>query len=61
MPVKLKLHIAAYPETYLFSFCNSSEKTLSHLFLTCCKLNTVERFILYLLFIITEYTKSMMT
>ena len=46
MPVKSKPHIAAYPQTNLCFFCNSYEETVSHLFLTCVKLNSVWDFII---------------
>ena len=58
LPVKSKPHIAAYHKTNLCSFCNSSEETVtvSHLFLTCVKLNSVWNLIIHLLFKLTGYT-----
>ena len=55
MPVKSKLHIAAYHQTNLCFFCNSLKKTVSHLFLTCVRLNSVCDFITHLLFKLTGY------
>ena len=45
--VKVKPHIAAYHQTNMYSFCYSSEETVSHLFLTCVKLNSVWNFIMH--------------
>ena len=61
LPVKSKPHIAAYLQTNMCSFCNSSEETVSHLFLACVKLNSVWDFIIHLIFELTGYTVSMMT
>ena len=41
LPIKSKPHIAAYHQTNMCSFCYSSEETVSHLFLTYVKLNSV--------------------
>ena len=59
LPVKSKSRTAAYHKTNLCSFCNSFEKTVSHLFVTWVKLNSVWDFIVDLLFKLTRYTISM--
>ena len=61
LPVKLKPHIAAYHQTNMCSFCNFSEETVSHLFITCVKLNSVWDFIIHLIFKLTGYTIPKMT
>ena len=59
--VKSKPHIAAYHQTNMCFFCYSSEGTVSHLFLTCVKLNSAWDFIIHLIFKLTGYTISMMS
>ena len=61
LPVKSKPHIAAYHQINMCSFCYSSEETVSHLFLTCVKLNSVWDFIIHLIFRLTGYTITIMT
>ena len=56
LPVKSKPQIAAFHQTNLCSFYNSSEEALSHLFLTFVKLNSVWDFIIYLILKLTGYT-----
>ena len=61
LPIKSKPHIAAYHQTNMCFFRDSSEEKVSHLFLTCFKLNSVRGFIIHLIFKLTGYTLSMMT